>query len=218
MVDKKPEKKQEKQRPDCEACHCVPQVRSDRDRLIAAIDTFAAEKNLSGQLDASVLTEYALQILTDAGAETAWRKWVMVHLNNACWRSRLCETPPSQRLLLLPDCLRDESKCTATLDPLGLLCARCGSCPLNTFLDTAENLGYVTLVSEGTAAVLSVIKTGRVKAFVGVSCLSTLEKVFPFMAMLGVPALAFPLHKDGCEATSVDIDRVLAAIRLGVPA
>jgi hypothetical protein len=101
------------------------------------------------------------------------------------------------------------------MDELGLLCAECGRCPTATFKREAEGLGYVVLISEGTAAVLAMVQSGKVEAFVGASCMSTLREVFPIVSLVGVPAVAIPLLCDGCENTGVDADWLLDAIRSG---
>jgi len=47
-----------------------------------------------------------------------------------------------------------------------------------------------------------------------VSCLSVLERVFPFMEAGAIPGIAIPLLQDGCANTSVDLDWVWEAIQL----
>ncbi len=213
MAERHAAEQREEIRPGCAAAEHVPPERARRDALLAAIRARLAADGLCPQLSADQLSAVAERVLTEVGCDRAYRKWCMVQINNESWRPRLAAVPYQRRLLLLPQCLRRHDVCTAEVDELGLVCAGCGACDLYTFLSEAGSLGYVTLVSEGTAAVLSVIKTGRIDAFVGVSCLSTLEKVFPFMALLQVPALAFPLLVDGCVDTACDTDLVLAAIR-----
>ena len=70
----------------------------------------------------------------------------------------------------------------------------------------------MTLISEGTAAVLELVRSGRIAAFVGSSCMSTLEEVFPIVSMVGVPAIAIPLLYDGCVDTALDVDWLVEAI------
>jgi len=55
---------------------------------------------------------------------------------------------------------------------------------------------------------------GQVQAVVGVSCLSVLERTFPYMEAGAVPGIAIPLLKDGCIDTSVDADWIWDAIYL----
>jgi hypothetical protein len=43
--------------------------------------------------------------------------------------------------------------------------------------------------------------------------MSTLKEVFPIVSLVGVPAIAIPLLRDGCEKTELDVDWLLDAIR-----
>ena len=54
----------------------------------------------------------------------------------------------------------------------------------------AERLGYAVLVAEGSALVMAIIQTGKIDALVGVSCLSVLEKAFPYMESAAIPGVA----------------------------
>ena len=59
---------------------------------------------------------------------------------------------------------------------------------------------------------MSLIEVGRIEAVVGASCLSVLERVFPYMEAGAVPGIAIPLLRDGCANTSVDLDWLWEAI------
>jgi len=75
-----------------------------------------------------------------------------------------------------------------------------------------EHLGYAVLIAEGSPVVMSLIETGQIEGLVGVSCLSVLERVFPYMEAGAVPGVAIPLLRDGCANTSVDLDWLWEAI------
>ncbi len=62
--------------------------------------------------------------------------------------------------------------------------------------------------------VMSLIETGQVDSIIGVSCLSVLERVFPYMEAGSVPGMAIPLLNEGCCETSVDLDWVWDAIHM----
>jgi geranylgeranyl diphosphate synthase, type II len=70
------------------------------------------------------------------------------------------------------------------------------------------------MVAEGSPVVMSLIESGKVDAVVGVSCLSVLERVFPYMEAGAVPGIAIPLLNEGCSLTTVDLDWVWDAIHL----
>ena len=56
--------------------------------------------------------------------------------------------------------------------------------------------------------------TGKVEAIVGVSCLSVLERAFPYMEAAAIPGVAVPLLQDDCIDTTVDLDWVWDYIHL----
>lgn len=196
-------------------CQAVPAERADRDRVWAAIRRRVAEAGLQPQLGLDALREQALAACREAGVDEANHRWAMVLVNSATWLPRLSAIPPTRRLLLLPQCLRHD-ECPAQIDKLGLLCEGCGRCVLGRLKAEAERLGYLVLISEGTAAVLALVQSGKIAGFVGASCLSTLEKVFPVMALVGLPAVAAPLLCGGCRNTSLDADWIEDFLRTGV--
>ncbi|MCB1127965.1 MAG: polyprenyl synthetase family protein, partial [Verrucomicrobiae bacterium] len=93
-------------------------------------------------------------------------------------------------------------------------CKHCGLCSIQDLSVEAERLGYAVLVAEGSAVVMSLIQTGKIEAVVGVSCLSVLERAFPYMEAAAVPGVAIPLLQDDCADTNVDLEWVWEYIHL----
>src|SRR5919201_3908176 len=153
-------------------------------------------------------------MLTRSGVPLTYRDYAAVLINNEMWRDALAGIPYERRLLLLPKCLRVESKCPAPFDEFGLLCKHCGLCSIQDLTVEAERLGYAVLVAEGSAIVMSIIETGKIEAIVGVSCLSVLERAFPYMEAAAIPGVAVPLLQDDCIDTTVDLEWVWDFIHL----
>jgi geranylgeranyl pyrophosphate synthase len=137
-----------------------------------------------------------------------------VLISNEVWSEQLATVPYDRRLLLLPKCLRVEDKCPAPFDEFGLLCKQCGLCSIQDLQEEAERLGYAVLVAEGSALVMALIQTGKIDAIVGVSCLSVLERAFPYMEAAAIPGVAIPLLQDDCKDTAVDLDWVWNVVHL----
>jgi geranylgeranyl diphosphate synthase type II len=194
----------------------IPQTLLERERLRAAIARYVAahHDNLVPPLGLDELREHADHIVTIAGAAPIYREYAGVLLNNEVWREPLATIPYDRRLLLLPKCLRVEDKCPAPFDEFGLLCKQCGLCTIQDLQAEAERLGYAVLVAEGSAIVMSLIQTGKIDAIVGVSCLSVLERAFPYMEAAAIPGVAIPLLQDDCKDTTVDLDWVWDVIHL----
>jgi geranylgeranyl pyrophosphate synthase len=194
----------------------IPQTLAERERLRATISGYVAA-NRDGLVPPLVLDElrtHADQLVAGTGLDPAYRDYAGVLLSNEVWREQLATVPYERRLLLLPKCLRVEDKCPAPFDEFGLLCKQCGLCTIQDLQNEAERLGYAVLVAEGSAIVMSLIQTGKIDAIVGVSCLSVLERAFPYMEAAAVPGIAIPLLQDDCKDTTVDLDWVWDVIHL----
>ena len=192
----------------------IPQTSVERNHYLQVIRNYVAEFNPVPPLPTEELKVHADRVVGMLQCDPIYRDYVGVLINNEMWREQLAAVPFERRLLLLPKCLRVESKCPAPFDEFGLLCKQCGLCTIQDLQAEAEKLGYATLVAEGSAIVMSLIQTGKVEAIVGVSCLSVLERAFPYMEAAAIPGVAVPLLQDDCIDTTVDLDWVWDYIHL----
>ena len=134
----------------------------------------------------------------------------------------LASIAPSDRVLLLPHCLRQTGNCRATYDSRGLLCAGCSpDCYVNILHNAALELGYRGVcVAPGGRLAVKFVREQQPKAVVAVACEKELQE-----GIQGVKALAglevtpliivIPLLKDGCVDTAVDVKEALSIIRTG---
>jgi len=192
----------------------VPEDKSLRESLLRAVSERVGRLALVPPLTLDELRAHAEEILSALGAEPAYLDFTTVLVGNETWRETFAGIPYDRRVLLLPQCLRHRHECPAPIDEIGLLCEGCGRCAIGGFIQAAETLGYVVLVAEGTTVVTKLLEQGRVDAVVGVSCLHVLERAFPHAAAHAIPSLAFPLYRDGCEATDFDQDWLREALHL----
>lgn len=192
----------------------IPQTTVERQHILERCRSYVAEHKPVPPLPADDLKEHAGRLLVQLGCDPIYRDFIGVLLNNEMWREHLAGVPFERRLLLLPKCLRVESKCPAPFDEFGLLCKQCGLCSIQDLQLEAERLGYAVLVAEGSAIVMSLIQTGKIEAIVGVSCLSVLERAFPYMEAAAIPGVAIPLLQDDCIDTTVDLDWIWDYIHL----
>ena len=183
----------------------VPANYTERQRIRSLIETLPLE----GQPVRIQLEKWATSII-DNKEHLAW---TMVLIGSKLWERRVACVPVSQRLLLLPHCLRNAEKCPATYDAEGLHCQHCGACELGGLKAAAETLGYRVLIAEGSPVVMQWILSGRTSAILGVGCLRSLEKAFEKIQLAGIPALAVPLHTSSCKESTTDIDWVLKMIQ-----
>ncbi len=194
----------------------IPQTLAEREQLRALVVRHVEERRetLVPPLVVDELRVEADAVIARAGIDAIYRDYVGVLISNEVWSEHLASVPFERRLLLLPKCMRVEDKCPAPFDEFGLLCKQCGLCTIQDLQEEAERLGYAVLVAEGSALVMALIQSGKIDAIVGVSCLSVLERAFPYMEAAAIPGVAIPLLQDDCKDTAVDIDWVWSVVHL----
>ncbi len=182
----------------------VPEKALVRNRLRKAARKLVAERGILPPASFEFIQQMADEIIVLTGTDAAFREFAMVVSGNEIWRSVVAATPYNRRLLLLPQCLKNNSSCHAEIDELGLICAGCQSCQIDSILQKAETLGYASLVAEGTTVAISLVQGGTVDAVIGVTCMSVLQKSFETVARAAVPVIGIPLLFEGCAETDVD--------------
>ena len=182
--------------------------------MLKAVRHYVAEQTLAPPAPLEELKEHADKLMAATGWKPIYRDYVGVLINNELWRETLATIPFERRLLMMPKCLRVESRCPAPFDEFGLLCKQCGLCTIQDLQNEAERLGYAALVAEGSAIVMSLIQTGKIDAIVGVACIPVLERAFPYMEAAAVPGVAIPLLQDDCIDTTVDEEWIWDYIHL----
>jgi geranylgeranyl diphosphate synthase, type II len=192
----------------------IPDAIEEREHIKQFLQGYVAETRPTPPLSFEELRRHADVVIERIELDPKFRDFVGVLLNNEVWREALAAVPFERRLLLLPKCLRIEDRCPAPFDEFGLLCKQCGLCSIQDLQNEAERLGYAVLVAEGSALVMAMIQTGKIEAIVGVSCLSVLEKAFPFMEAAAIPGIAIPLLQDDCKDTTVDLDWIWDVVHL----
>ena len=192
----------------------IPPTRFEREAVLRKARDFAREHGLVPPIPLDELRKICEQLCDEHGIDRAFLNYTAVVLNNELWRDTLATIPYNRRLLLLPKCLRVEEHCPAPFDEFGLLCKKCGLCSIQELQVEAEKLGYAVLVAEGSPIVMAIIETGKIDAIVGVSCMSVLERAFPYMESAAIPGVAVPLLQDDCKDTTVDLEWIWDVIHL----
>ena len=182
----------------------VPEKALVRNSLRKAARELVAERGILPPASFTLISKLAGEIIILTGAESRFTEFAMVVCGNEIWRPVVAATPYNRRLLLIPQCLKSDTNCNAVIDQLGLICAGCQSCQIDSILQKAESLGYATLVAEGTTVAVSLVQEGAIDAVIGVSCMSVLQKSFEPVSRAAVPVIGIPLLFEGCAETDVD--------------
>jgi geranylgeranyl pyrophosphate synthase len=182
----------------------VPKESFLRNKLRKETRLLAAQHNLLPPAPFNVMEQLAIDLLLKHNISDEYIDFTIVLLGNESWRKTVEATPPNRRLLLLPQCLKDNASCKGVFDELGLNCAGCKACPIDNILIEAEELGYATLVAEGTTVAIGLVEEGSIDAVIGVSCMPVLQRSFEPVSNAAVPVIGLPLMYDGCENTKID--------------
>lgn len=195
----------------------VPEEESLRARMRETAGQIIRGKQLVPPVKLNQVASLAQEVIAASEADPVFADFAMVLCGNELWRNIVAATPFSRRLLLLPQCLKNNRNCSASFDKLGLICAGCRNCQIDEILNVAEDLGYATLVAEGTTVAIQLVEEGSVDAVIGVGCMSVLEKSFASVSRAAVPVIGIPLLYDGCQDTEVDKNWLLYEIRATRP-
>lgn len=190
----------------------VPKDKQIRELLRKEVAISTAENKILPPASFDVLEKHAKKILNKVCIDEEFIDFTIVMLGNETWRDVVNATPFHRRLLLLPQCLRNNLQCKGVFDELGLVCAGCKGCQIDDILGKAEELGYSTLVAEGTTVAIGLVEEGSIDAVIGVSCMPVLQNSFEPVSKAAVPVIGLPLLYDGCTNTSLDYDWLFSEI------
>jgi geranylgeranyl diphosphate synthase type II len=193
----------------------IPQTKQERDQILVLDARLRrGARNFVPPVPLAELQEHTDKIMAIHAIDKIHRDYVGVLAGQRNLARILATVPFEKRLLLMPKCLRVESKCPAPFDEFGLLCKQCGLCSIQDFQNEAEKLGYAVLVAEGSAIVMSSSRPARSRPSSAFPACPCLERTFPYVEAAAIPAVAVPLLQDDCIDTTVDIDWVWDYIHL----
>jgi geranylgeranyl pyrophosphate synthase len=182
----------------------VPSSPALREQIRAGAVELASRLDKTRLLVRHEMEAHARALLAGLQLPEAYVGWTMVALASAFWRDQVAAVPHARRLLLLPHCLRSTNACLAAYNELGLLCRDCGACSLTELRAEALRQGYKVMIAEGSPTVMKLILGGHVDALLGVACLDALEKTLDKILLAGIPCLAVPLVRGGCQDTAAE--------------
>ena len=192
----------------------VPGDVQTRQKMRDEAKMLISRENILPPVSMETLQDFAGELINKLDISDKYLDFAKVLIGNETWRTTVQTIPFNRRILLLPQCLKHNAECKGTLDEMGLSCAGCKRCLIDDILDEAENLGYTTLVAEGTPIILKLVEEGSIDAVIGVSCMEALQESFDPVSRAAIPVLGIPLLFDGCVNTEIDLNWLLDEIRL----
>jgi hypothetical protein len=131
---------------------------------------------------------------------------IYVEVKNSLHKEHFKGIKPKDKIVFLPQCLRNPKKCKAKMTEYGYKCQHCGACKISAITKEVEARGYRVFVAPGGSMVFKIINKFNPKAVMGVACLKELVMAFE---ELNIPAQSVELSRDGCVNTDVDVRKVL---------
>lgn len=192
--------------------NALPQSPEKLKQIRDLIRDYAAETEIVPPLQESEVIFHSGELIKMHPELFLYQKLLAVMINNFAWQNIVAGIPFNRRILLLPKCF-SHADCPAKFDELGLLCEQCGRCDLAEIISKADDLGYHTIVSEGTTSASVLLSSGQVECVIGVGCLHSFERSFPLAVREAVPSIAIPLYNNDCKDSKVDeiwLNEVLA--------
>ena len=122
--------------------------------------------------------------------------------------------PFSQRVLLLPHCLRPSQDCPGKMTKQGLSCAGCSlaDCAIYRLRAAATEVGYSGVcVAPGGRLAVRFLAEYQPAGVVAIACDKELEEGLEAIAQMDWEGdqpivVTFPLSQDGCVDTRVDVE------------
>lgn len=132
-----------------------------------------------------------------------------INKKNLSMADKFKTIPVSERIVLLPHCMRNTKQCKAVDEGTYYSCVKCGGCKIAQIQKLADELGYKKLyIMKGGKAIYNILVEQKIKAVVAVACHFEGAQGIKMTDGLKVIAQFIPLLKDGCYDTDVDVEIV----------
>ncbi len=119
---------------------------------------------------------------------------------------KFLNTSFSERIILLPQCLRNIEKCKAHEIGYKYECKECGACKIAQIIKKAKSLGYQGIyILKGGRAISNIIGQNHPKAIIGIACYYEGLIGIKECEKEGLSVQFYPLTKDGCVNTYIDL-------------
>ena len=141
---------------------------------------------------------------------------VLIEIRNMLLRNSFSNVPFKDRVVLVPQCLRNID-CKTTFNSVeGARCLKCGKCKIIDIVKKADELGYMGVyIAPGGGFVRRIIKKMKPKAVLGIGCAWEVNAGILEIASKGIPVQGVRLLRDGCVETDVDLKQVFEVMEYG---
>lgn len=139
-----------------------------------------------------------------------------VEVRNSLNMRKFAKVNPKDRILIVPQCLRNVN-CPARLNSsTGIACKECGMCVIKDVKEEAKRLGYGFYIVPGGSFVERIVRAVRPKAALGVACARDLNMGMHGISRTKCAVQGVSLIKDGCVNTEIDVKELFRKMRSGI--
>ncbi|HEX55353.1 MAG TPA: DUF116 domain-containing protein [Candidatus Altiarchaeales archaeon] len=155
------------------------------------------------------------KVISILGGNDAMVDIVNAEMRNMLLKKKFSEVPYSERIIILPQCLRD-TECPASFSSVdGARCVGCGKCKIYEITKKANKLGYKgAYIAPGGGFVKRIIQRTKPRAVIGIGCPYEVNMGLLEVSNMGIPCQGIILLKSGCVKTDVDLLSVYSVMEL----
>ncbi|MFZ2455243.1 MAG: DUF116 domain-containing protein [Candidatus Altiarchaeia archaeon] len=157
----------------------------------------------------------AKKIIIMAGGNDMMIDAVGTEMRNILFKNAFSQVPYSERIIVIPQCLRS-MECPAKFNSVeGARCLECGKCKIKEISKKAKELGYIgTFIAPGSSFITRIVKKTKPKALIGLGCPYEVNLGLLAVSSKGIPCQGVTLLTNGCVTTDVDLNAVFETMEL----
>lgn len=150
------------------------------------------------------------------GVEASQLIEFLINIDNEMNKGDFSNTSVSDRIVFIPQCLRNKD-CPARLTPDdGIKCVSCGRCKLGEVIPVLKSAGYKVYIIPGSTFIKRIVKRHKPKAMIGVGCLMEVREGLELGKKIRLTTIGVVTSSDGCVETSMNYDKLLEAASFGL--
>ncbi len=130
---------------------------------------------------------------------------VGIALKNKISLRKFRETPTTERMIFLPQCLR-AADCPSELGQEGMKCINCGHCEIGNAKKYAQDMGYNVFVVPGSSFIKRLVRKYKPEAILGVGCITEVKAGLEMCEKLNLYGVGLVLDRAGCVSTVLNWD------------
>lgn len=141
---------------------------------------------------------------------------IAIELRNHINKDNFAKVPTNERVVIVPQCLRN-LKCPGRMSSEdGVHCRMCMKCVIGKFAKVGEKINTPLYIAPGGTFAKRILRQTAPKAVLGVACAKDLYEGTLMAKIADIPSQGILLKTTGCVETTVDHEKVIDTMLLNV--